>query len=125
MDASIRIYSREELLFHDVEWLTTKYLEIQNKAQELLLDYTDLSQKLRDALESINLLNVKLYGKSTETSSSLGIDSRKHENNLKSTDAETDNESSTLKKKTQRRMIPKRQLMKVHQKNALKENLVV
>lgn len=95
MNTDIRMYSKEELLCHNTDWIVNIFLERQNWIQEMLNEYMDVSKKLQTALERINLLNAKLYGKSTETSRSLGIKNTKDDLQKKE-DAEVSNERDTI-----------------------------
>lgn len=74
MEEQIRIYSRDELYRYGIEKVADLFLERQEAAVRMMEKYSDLSRKLENSLEEIRLLKVKLYGASTETASSLGID---------------------------------------------------
>lgn len=73
MEKQIRLYSRSELEKFGVEKIIDLFLDRQEADLTLLTDYTEISQKLENAYEEISLLKAKLYGRSTESASSLGI----------------------------------------------------
>lgn len=75
MEEQIRLYSRDELQDKGIEKVIELFLERQAADVRRLADYAELSQKLTNAYEEIRLLKAKLYGPSTETASSLGINS--------------------------------------------------
>ena len=115
MDEKIRLYSMEELYHYGLDEVVKLFLERQTAEMKRLAEYNETSRKLTNALEEIRLLKAKLYGSSTETAGSLGIDKKENEHPNESQDTSESGRpesSSDLKStdegRTKERRRPKR-----------------
>ena len=115
MEEKIRLYSIEELYHYGLDEVVKLFLERQTAEMKRLAEYNETSRKLTNALEEIRLLKAKLYGPSTETAGSLGIDKKENEHPNESQDtSESDcpksvsDLKSTDGERTKERRRPKR-----------------